>query len=98
MKTIRVIFTKSKKESWKAREFTFNTSLPVEVGDLIKSDKYTTFVQVTAIEDDYFTHIRLSDGVLLHEAEEGNVVELVSLTNENSIITDGIEQKEYKGF
>lgn len=91
MKTIKAIFCKEKQVITDGkRAYSFNTKLDVKVGDLIESPDYNKkLLQVTAIEDELYTHFSYRNGELFTEGGEsrGAIKSLLGeIVNEYTIV------------
>jgi hypothetical protein len=71
MKTILVIYTNSKLESKKDiaknKRYSFNTESDVKEGDLIKTQEYSTNLQVVKVLPEAFKYYNASTGELSNE-------------------------------
>ena len=105
MKTIKAIFTQEFQPTPMGRRYSFNTTLDVEVGDLIVSPDYNgKLLQVVAVEKNVYQSFSYSKGELFEEVIEQQGYGLIKLLSEDSSIytEDGneveIPAEEDEGF
>lgn len=99
MKTIKAIFTQKFQETPMGRRYSFNTTLDVEVGDLIESPDYNgKLLQVVTIEDEAYQSFSYGTGELFKEKiEERGYGAIKMLSDESSIVTK-VPETEEEGF
>lgn len=105
MKTIKAIFTQEFQEMPMGRRYSFNTTLDVEVGDLIEGPDYNgKLLQVVAVEKKVYQSFSYSKGELFEEVIEQKGYGRIKLLSEDSSIytEDGndveIPAEEDEGF
>lgn len=98
MKTIKAIFTKEKQAQPTARAYSFNTTLDVQVGDLLKSPDYEgKLLRVVSIEDDVYRFFSYKTGELFKEPSFG-CGNIKMLSNETKIMEETTVVDDYNGF
>lgn len=99
MKTIKAIFTQEFQATPIGRRYSFNTTLDVEVGDLIESPDYKgKLLQVVAIENEVYQSFSYATGELFTEMkEERGYGAIKTLSDESSIVTE-VPEPEEEGF
>ena len=83
MKTILVVYSDVKKkdvsEYGYMKRYAFNTSSKVKVGEMIKSDAYTTPMVVVKVLDECFTYFNRVTGDLSNSLTNSNLFEIKEL-------------------
>lgn len=96
MKTIFVVYTNiklSNEEIRKRKKYSFNTSSDVAVGDMIKTAKYDTNLQVTDVLDEAFKYYNSSTGEMsnvLKASSQYEILELQIREDEQEIVYGSI--------
>lgn len=105
MKTIKAVFTQEFQEVPMGRRYSFNTTLDVEVGDLIVSPDYNgKLLQVVAVESKVYRSFSYSKGELFEEViEQKGYGQIRLLGEDSSIYTENgneveIPAEEDEGF
>ena len=99
MKTIKAIFTQEFQPTPMGRRYSFNTTLDVEVGDLIESPDYKgKLLQVVTIENTVYHSFSYGTGELFTEKIlDRGYGEIKTLSDESSIVTE-VPEPEDEGF
>lgn len=101
MKTIKAIFTTQFQLTPMGRRFAFNTTLDVEVGDLIEGPDYKgKLLQVVAVEDEVYKSFSYKNGELFKEVITDSGYGLIkALSNESAIVEEvELPETEEEGF
>lgn len=87
MRTILVVYTKERITSQKVlrttKQYSFNTSDEVSVGDMLKSESYNTNMQVVRVLDKSFTYYNAVTGELSDDFKSSAQREIVTLKIRN---------------
>ena len=96
MKTIKAIFTTEFQVTPMGRRYSFNTTLDVEVGDLIEGPDYKgKLLQVVAIENKVYKSFSYGTGELFTEMkEERGYGAIKTQSDGSSIVTESPEVLE----